>query len=349
MSRVGIIGSGNFGSCIAKVIGRNIKNVPGFNPEIKMWVFDEQVKGESLVKIINTKHENVKYLPGHFLGTNVKACASVLETIEDVDYFVFVTPHQFLPNTLKQMVGHIKEGATGVLLTKGITFADNEIQLLTDTVEEILKIPCGCLMGANIANEIARGDFCESTLAFPDPVKAQIWRQLFQNENFSIDITDDIVTQQLSGTLKNVVAIGGGIIDGLKYGQSTKAAILRAGFVEIYKFAQWYFPGRGVRLETMIESCGFGDIVASSYGGRNRKCAEYFVVTGKTFAECESELLNGQKLQGTLAAEEMFKVLKARNATDMFPLFTTIYLITQKLISPEELIHYKNVKIPENL
>ena len=123
-------------------------------------------------------------------------------------------------------------------------------------------------------------------------------------------------------------------------GQSTKAAILRVGFLEVYKFAKWYFPDRGVKLETMVESCGFGDIVASSYGGRNRKCAEYFVISGKSFKECEADLLNGQKLQGTLAAEEVFKVLKARNACKDFPLFTTIYLIIQRKIKPEEIINY---------
>jgi len=200
--------------------------------------------------------------------------------------------------------------------------------------------------GCNIANEIARGDYCESTLAFPvkdSPISTN-WKKLFENPKFSIRITDDIVLQQLAGTLKNIIAIGGGIIDGLKMGQSTKAAILRVGFLEVYEFAKWYFPGRGVKLETMVESCGFGDIVASSYGGRNRKCAEHFVLTGKSFPECEAELLNGQKLQGTLAAAEIFKVLKVRNAVKQFPLFTTIHMIITNQIKPEEIINYNGIE-----
>jgi glycerol-3-phosphate dehydrogenase (NAD+) len=349
MARVSVIGSGNFGSCIAREIGNNVKNLKDiFNEEIKMWVLDEQVNGESLIQIINTKHENVKYLPGFVIPENVKAIGDITECC-DADYFIFVVPHQFLASTLKKMVGHVKPTATGCLLTKGITFKDGTVQLLTDTVEEILGIKCGSLMGANIANEIARGDYCESTLAFPisgSPI-ATNWKKLFENPKFSIRITDDIVLQQLAGTLKNIIAIGGGIIDGLKMGQSTKAAILRVGFLEVYEFAKWYFPERGVKLETMVESCGFGDIVASSYGGRNRKCAEYFVQTGKSFQECEAELLNGQKLQGTLAAAEVFKVLKARNAVKQFPLFATIHMIITRQVKPEEIINY-NGKHLEN-
>ena len=125
-------------------------------------------------------------------------------------------------------------------------------------------------------------------------------------------------------------------------GQSTKAAILREGFVEIFDFAKMMFPERGVDILTMIESCGFGDIVASSYGGRNRKCAEYFVKSGKSFKECEAELLNGQKLQGTLAAAEVYKILVERKATEKFPLLTTIQLISERKVEPAEIINYRN-------
>lgn len=338
--KLSIIGSGNFGSCIARLCAQNIHNVPEMDPHIKMWVLEEIVNGESLIDTINNTHENIKYLPGYNLGENVEAIGDVVECC-DADFFIFVVPHQFLPATLQKMKGHVKNTATGCLLTKGINFKDGKIQLLTDTVEEILGIRCGSLMGANIANEIARGDFCESTLAFPDNPERETWKNLFDSPMFKISCTDDIVLQQLAGTMKNIIAIGGGIIDGLNMGQSTKAAILREGFVEIFEFAKMMFPDRGVNILTMIESCGFGDIVASSYGGRNRKCAEYFVKSGKTFHECESELLNGQKLQGTLAAEEVYKILKNRNATDKFPLITTIQLINERKLNPAEIINYR--------
>lgn len=339
LSRVGIIGSGNFGSCIARLIASNLekRNLHEFDKQVHMWVYDEIVDGESIIKIINEKHENVKYLPGYKLG-NVIAIGSVEEVTKACDYLVFVTPHQFLPGILEKMKPHLRSGSTGMILTKGINFKNGEIELLTDTVEEFLGIKCGALMGGNIANEIAAGCYCESTLGFPIFVKANSWKQLFDCETFKVSIIDDIVTLQLSGTMKNIVAIGGGIVDGLGMGQSTKAAVLRLGAMEIFQFADWYFPGRGVKASTMMESCGFGDIVASSYGGRNRRCAEHFVKTGKSFEECEKELLNGQKLQGTLAAEEVYHLLECKKAIKKFPLLTTIYMITKKMVEPGAII-----------
>lgn len=100
-------------------------------------------------------------------------------------------------------------------------------------------------------------------------------------------------------------------MDGLGYGQSTKAAILRRGLVETYRFANWLFPDRGVQIETTMASCGFGDIMASAYGGGNRRCAEAFAKTGKPFAQPAAELLNGQKLAGTVVASEISGIFRS--------------------------------------
>ncbi|KAK8880396.1 glycerol-3-phosphate dehydrogenase [Tritrichomonas musculus] len=344
MKRVGVIGSGNWGTTAARLIAENVQHLNDFDNTVKMWVFDEKVHGESLVKIINTAHENVKYLPGYQLPETLVAYGNVRDVLKTCNYLVFVLPHQFLEETLKDMVGHVREGSVGISLIKGVTFLDGEIELVTDTIERMLHIKCGGLMGANIANDIANRDYCESTISFPaDENIAKDWQRVFNSEQFQVQIIDDLVCQQLCGTLKNIVATAGGLVDGMGYGQSTKAAIMRRGFVECYEFAKWYYPNRGVKMGTMMESCGFADIVASSYGGRNRKCAEFFVKTGKTFEECEMELLNGQKLQGVLAAAEIYKVLKKRNAVKQFPLFAYVHLIDLMRVPPQA-IFYSNGK-----
>lgn len=75
----------------------------------------------------------------------------------------------------------------------------------------------------------------------------------------------------------------------------------------------------------------------AGYGGRNRKCAEAFVKTKKSFAEVEEELLNGQKLQGTITTEQVHKLLSAKGIVDDFPLFNTVYKITFEGLPAEEL------------
>lgn len=339
LKRVGVIGSGNWGTTAARLIAENVEKLDDFDNTVKIWVFDEKVNGESLVKIFNTAHENVKYLPGYRLPENLVAYADVKDICLTCNYLVFVIPHQFLESTLKEMIGHVQPGTVGLSLIKGVTFLDGEIELVTDTIERVLNIKCGSLMGANIANDIAAREYCESTVADPDEKVGEDWLHLFNTDYFYVTRIKDLVCQQACGTLKNIVATAGGLVDGMGYGQSTKAAVLRRGFVESYEFAKWYWPNKGVELQTMMESCGFGDIVASSYGGRNRKCAEYFVKTGKSFAQCEADLLNGQKLQGILSAAEVYKVLKRKNAIKKFPLFATIHLIDLMKVPPQTIFH----------
>jgi glycerol-3-phosphate dehydrogenase (NAD+) len=332
MKTVGIIGSGNWGTTIARVIAENLVAQPDFSKTVLMWVFDEVVDGESLVKIINTKHENVKYLPGYPLPESIVAVSDITEVAKTCNYLIFVIPHQFLAHALDGLIGHVRSDAVALTLIKGITFRGDSIELVSDTVERTLGIKCGGLMGANIANDIASREYCESTLVYPDPEVCQNWVRVLDSPYFHIETVQDIVALQVFGTLKNVIAIAGGFIDGLGFGQSTKAAILRQGLVEMYRFARWAFPDRGVSLSTMLASCGFGDVVASSYGGRNRLCAEAFAKTGKDFHELEAELLKGQKLAGIVAAEETYRLLKSKKAQGEFPFFTTVFLICIKKV-----------------
>lgn len=96
--------------------------------------------------------------------------------------------------------------------------------------------------------------------------------------------------------------------------------------MEMRKFGQMFF-GDMVQTETFFESCGAADLITTCSGGRNRKVAEAFVTTGKPIDVLEKELLNGQKLQGTLSAAEVNEFLSARNMTAEFPLFNTVYRI----------------------
>lgn len=89
-----------------------------------------------------------------------------------------------------------------------------------------------------------------------------------------------------------------------------QAAIIRLGLVEMRQFAHRVYGDHDVKDETFFESCGVADLITTCFGGRNRRCAEAFVKTGKDWNALEEEMLNGQKLQGTLTAKEVYEVLK---------------------------------------
>ncbi|ETE61857.1 Glycerol-3-phosphate dehydrogenase [NAD+], cytoplasmic, partial [Ophiophagus hannah] len=118
--KVCIVGSGNWGSAIAKIVGSNAARLEMFDTTVKMWVFEEEIAGQKLTEIINTQHENIKYLPGHKLPPNVVAVPDVLKASTDADILIFVVPHQFIGKFCEQMKGHIKKEAIGISLFKGV-------------------------------------------------------------------------------------------------------------------------------------------------------------------------------------------------------------------------------------
>ncbi|KAM9123795.1 glycerol-3-phosphate dehydrogenase 1-like protein [Pangshura tecta] len=324
--KVCIVGSGNWGSAIAKIIGKNIQKSNRFDPVVKMWVFEEIINGRKLTEIINKEHENVKYLPGHTLPKNVVAVADVTEASAGADVFIFVIPHQFITRICDQIVGHIKPGAFGISLIKGVDEGAEGLKLISDIIREKLKIEVSVLMGANIASEVADEKFCETTIGCKNEKHGQIFKELMQTPNFRITVVDDCDTVEICGALKNIVAVGAGFCDGLDFGDNTKAAVIRLGLMEMVAFAKLFCRG-SVSIATFLESCGVADLITTCYGGRNRKVAEAFARTGKSIEELEKEMLNGQKLQGPQTSAEVYKMLKQKNMVDKFPLFSTVYQI----------------------
>ncbi|CEG68204.1 Glycerol-3-phosphate dehydrogenase [Rhizopus azygosporus] len=335
LEKVCIIGSGNWGSAIAKIVGTNTAvHSDQFEPTVRQWVFEEQIDGRKLTDIINTEHENVKYLKGIKLPENVVAIPDVVKACEGASLVVFVVPHQFLKGVCEKMKGHLAPNARAISLIKGLEITAEGTRLFSEEITRILNIPCAALSGANIANEVAMEKFCESTIGCQNMEDGMVFKKLFNTPYFRISVIQDHVGVQLCGALKNVVAVGAGLSDGLGHGSNTKAAIIRLGLMEMRKFGQTFF-GDAVQTETFFESCGAADLITTCNGGRNRKVAEAFVQTGKPIEQLEEELLNGQKLQGTLTAQEVNEFLSARSMQKEFPLFNTVYRIIYEGLSPE--------------
>ncbi len=129
------------------------------------------------------------------------------------------------------------------------------------------------------------------------------------------------------GALKNVVALGAGFCDGLKFGGNTKAAIMRIGFGEMRQFIRLF--GGGEARDAYWESCGLADLITTCYGGRNRKVAEVFAMHRgqRKLHDIERELMNGQLLQGPGTLLEVVAVLNNRGVLQNFPLFSRLHQI----------------------
>ena len=138
-----------------------------------MWVYEEDVelkkdskhyqdsqelsKGpQKLTRVINELHENVKYLPGITLPTNVVANPSITDAVHNSTILIFNLPHQFIVNLCKQIRGSILPFARGISCIKGVNVQESSISLFSETIGQELGIYCGALSGANIANEVAQ-------------------------------------------------------------------------------------------------------------------------------------------------------------------------------------------------
>ena len=307
-----------------------------------------------LTKVINEKHENVIYLPGIPLPPNIVACPDIKEVVTGATMMVFVIPHNFLAPIVPKMEGAFADGAIGCSLIKGIEFekgGEFKPILISDLLQVEMKkgitgdwnVDMSVLMGANVANEVAKGDFAEATIGCTNEANGIKWCKLFNTPDFSVSACTDVAGAELCGALKNVVALGAGFSDGLGFGGNTKAAIIRIGLKEMQKFCEVFYGDRSIKASTFLESCGVADLVTTCFGGRNRKCADIFaknIVAGtkKDWATIETEELNGQKLQGTGTSEDVMKALKAKGVEKDFPLFTMIHKIAFEGEEPGKLI-----------
>lgn len=151
-----------------------------------MWVYEEEVSvpkdsthydpGSSLCKspqklthLINTLGENVKYLPGVPLPRNIRANPSLEDSVKDSTVLIFNLPHQFIKKICEGLRGKIVPFARGVSCIKGVDVSDQGIELFSESIGRQLGIYCGALSGANIATEVAKEKFSETTVAYDPP------------------------------------------------------------------------------------------------------------------------------------------------------------------------------------
>jgi len=375
------------GSTIAKIVAENTKANPElFEEEVQMWVYEEEVtipkdskhypgdsaKPEKLTSLINTYHENFKYLPGIALPPNVVANPSLQEAVHGASILIFNLPHQFIGRISQQMRGHILPFARGISCIKGVDVSDDGVSLFSESIGLGLGIYVGALSGANLATEIANEKWSETTIAYDPPMVDSrnptskgpspqgssqdlktlehkdvhgvispvrlvplpaeyppldhaVWHILFHRPYFHVRMVRDVAGVSLGGALKNIVALAAGFVDGRGWGDNAKAAVMRVGLLEMVKFGKDFFAETVNTATFLEESCGVADLITSCSGGRNHRCAKMAVQEGLSVNEIEERELNGQKVQGTSTAKEVYSFLNSRGLADQYPLFTAVY------------------------
>ncbi|KAK3715300.1 glycerol-3-phosphate dehydrogenase [Vermiconidia calcicola] len=185
--KVCVVGSGNWGTTIAKVVAENVKeNDELFEEEVQMWVYEEDyqvpkdskhydpgsalsTKPQKLTQLINRLHENVKYLPDIALPKNVVANPDIADAVKEATILIFNLPHQFIGRICDNLKGKVIPYARGISCIKGVAVSEKGCELFSDSIGSKLGIYCGALSGANIANEVALEKWSETTIAYDPP------------------------------------------------------------------------------------------------------------------------------------------------------------------------------------
>jgi len=257
-TRVGVIGSGSWGTAIAGLLA-------GQGHDVVLWSFEEGVVGS-----IRDTGRNEKYLEGVTLPPSLQVTTDIAEAVSEADVVVSVSPAQFVARVMADAAPYLPEGALIVSASKGIETKSLRTmdRVLKDTLSEAATGNLVVLSGPSFAAEVARNAPTAVVVASRSEADAARVQRLFQSSSFRVYTNPDVLGVELGGALKNVIALGAGVTAGLGFGHNTIAAVITRGLAEITRLGL----AMGAERSTFMGLAGLGDLVLTCTGplSRNR-------------------------------------------------------------------------------
>ena len=263
MTRLTILGGGSWGTALA------IALAPRFS-SIRLWVHEP-----GLARQTEQTRENATFLPGFSLPANVTVTPEL--SVADADLVVGVMPSQFARSVYSQLDIRVPV----VSATKGLE--KDSLQRISQLISDLQpKSPVAVLSGPTFAREIAAGLPAAAVIASADAALAAAVQQAFSGPSFRLYTNDDVCGVEMGGALKNVIAIAGGVVQGLGLGHNALAALITRGLAEITRLA----VAAGGDARTLAGLAGLGDLVLTCTGelSRNRRVGAE-LARGRSLAE----------------------------------------------------------------
>jgi len=289
---ISVLGAGNMGTAIAKVLADN-------SHEVKLWSIEDDV-----VCDISNNHLNTKYLPNVKLGKNISVSSSISDSLKDASIVVFAVPSHFVRVVCEKAKGLISDDCVIVNLGKGLEDAGKR---LSEVFSEFFNNPLVVVGGPCIAAELARNAPSFVVFASSDEKAINVTKRVFENDYYHISVSGDVVGVELCGFLKNVIAILAGVSDGLGYGANAKAGFITNGLKELSLIAS----SLGADSNTVFGLAGLGDLVVTcvSPSSRNRSFGEFL---GKGLSKKEAFDRVSQVVEGVNAVEIAINIINEK-------------------------------------
>jgi glycerol-3-phosphate dehydrogenase (NAD(P)+) len=255
MRTVAVLGAGSWGTTLANLLARE-------GHPVRLWAYEQEV-----VESINARHLNELYLPDSPLDDGLSAFEDPQEAVAGAEAIVAVTPSHAARAVITPLANFIPSGAPVIVATKGIE---------TDTLELMHEVFRDCLpdaklavlSGPSFAKEVYQNQPTAVVAASEDERVAGLAQDLFSTSRFRVYTNRDVIGTELGGSLKNVIAIAAGILEGLGLGNNPRAALLTRGLAEITRLG----VKMGADPLTFAGLAGVGDLILTATGplSRNR-------------------------------------------------------------------------------
>lgn len=256
--KIAVLGSGSWGTALAKVLAEN-------GHDVQLWGRDAEQARQ-----INETRINVKYLPGVLIPENIVATTDIAKTVLDARIILVVLPTSVIRQTMETLNHLLKDGQRPVIVhaTKGLEQGSK--LRISQVIEEVLDKnryeALVVLSGPSHAEDVARQDITTVAVASHSLLAAEEVQETFMNKYFRVYTNNDVVGVELGAALKNIIALGAGLIQELGYGDNAKAALITRGLAEISRL--------GVKLGadplTFIGLSGVGDLIVTCTSPHSR-------------------------------------------------------------------------------
>jgi len=319
--KIGVVGAGSWGTALANLLASK-----GY--AIDLWVFEKDIKDQ-----IEQSGENSVFLPDIKLSSNLHPSNDLAGVVSGKDMVLVVVPSHVMRETTLLMSGHLSKDTIIVSASKGIE--NNTYLTMTGVMQETLvEIPShhlAVLSGPSFAREVARNLPTVVTVASKDSATVDLVQQVMATPYFRVYTSDDVTGVQLGGSLKNVIAIAAGVIDGLELGLNTRAALITRGMTEIRRLGL----KMGANPRTFTGLAGFGDLILTCTGHLSRNHT-----VGKKIGQGEkvNDILGQMRMvaEGVKTAKSVYNL--SRKLGVEMPISHETYRILYEDLSPKEAV-----------
>lgn len=318
MKTIGIIGAGSWGTALAVTLSNK-------GHAVKLWDINEKH-----LQSLEKNRENIPFLPGIKFSDQIKVTFTVEETLKDVEVALFSAPAQHFREALTNALPLLDENTVIVNVAKGIE--QKSLKTMSQIAKEVAPgLKYVALSGPSHAEEVGLALPTTVCVASDDMSLAEYIQDIFFTERFRVYTNKDVLGVELGGALKNIIALGAGISDGMGFGDNAKAAMMTRGIAEISRL--------GVRLGADVTTfsglSGIGDLIVTctSMHSRNRRCG---ILIGEGMKPSEATQKIGMVVEGMYTTEAAYQLAKQVGVE--MPITECIYAVINEQIDAKDAV-----------